>query len=76
MRTPLACFAAAALAGPAAACLNDKELPTHEREFRSNYHGPDRPSESIPPSALPSVVGGAALLLGVVMALYVGRSRS
>jgi hypothetical protein len=39
MRRPLALLALvlAGLAGPAAACINDDELPSHEREFRSQY---------------------------------------
>ena len=62
----LACgFALAVLAGQASACLNDKELPGHEREFRSNYNGhPTPPPESTPPEPdyKPILGGGAAFL--------------
>jgi hypothetical protein len=41
MKRLLACLAvAAAASGPAAACVNDRELPAHEREFRSQYRTP------------------------------------
>jgi hypothetical protein len=72
MRTLLASLVLAGLAGPAAACINDSELPTHEREFRSQYRGPAAPAE--PPSAAPAgpvdnrllAWAGGALLVGAV----------
>ncbi|MEO2090530.1 MAG: hypothetical protein ABGY75_13680 [Gemmataceae bacterium] len=39
----------AAAAAPAVACINDSELPGHEREFRSSYQNGRSPSPS--PSA-------------------------
>jgi hypothetical protein len=78
----IACLALAGLASPAAACINDNELPAHEREFRSQYAGP----ASAPPAPSAGFGGpvghrvligaGAALLTGgVAMALIMGRSR-
>jgi hypothetical protein len=48
-----------AAAGPAGACINDVELPSHEREFRSQYGGP-----VAPPSPEPAGRAGVALLAG------------
>lgn len=54
----------------AGACLNDSELKTHEREFRSQYGewvGPDEAGEGMIRRALRHDVllgGGAALLVG------------
>lgn len=39
----LACLALIGPVGPASACINDNELPAHEREFRSQYAGPASP---------------------------------
>jgi hypothetical protein len=56
-----------ALAAPALACINDSELISHEREFRSQY----QESQYVPPqpeqvgSAQPYLIGGT----GVLMAL-------
>lgn len=50
------------LAGPAAACINDSELPRREREFRSQYQI-DTPVE--PPEYRPS---GSGLVAGVAVA--------
>jgi len=79
MRGLIAGLIVAAAAGPAAACLNDVELPSHEREFRSQYRG-DAPA---PPSPSPgqAVVhtalysSGAVLLVGAV-GLAVTRRRA
>ncbi len=49
----LALAAVAALAAPAAACLNDSELVGHEREFRSDYRGPAEPPAASPPAPEP-----------------------
>ena len=64
--TPL--FVALTVAGSASACLNDSELPTHEREFRSSYKRqapPELPKDSqyTPPYAVPVVLGGGGALL-------------
>ena len=57
----LACLVLAAGAGPVAACINDIELPTHEREFRSQYRAPDAPATVSPePDGRP----GTGLLVG------------
>jgi hypothetical protein len=59
--------AALALSGPALACINDTELISHEREFRSQY----RDSQYQPPDAVqtssnrPYYVGGAGALMGL-----------
>ncbi|HLW64581.1 MAG TPA: hypothetical protein VKS79_04620 [Gemmataceae bacterium] len=58
-----------ALCGVASACLNDSELPGHEREFRSSYkrEAPPAPStDSQPSSNTPLVLygTGGALLAG------------
>ena len=65
-----AALAVAAAAGPAAACLNDVELPSHEREFRAQYRGgdsfspPKSPGETFVHTALYS--SGAVLVVGAV----------
>ncbi|MFL5339457.1 MAG: hypothetical protein ACJ8F7_04750 [Gemmataceae bacterium] len=56
------------VAGAASACLNDSELPGHEREFRSSYkrQSPaDTPSESnyLPAATAPALLGAGGLLL-------------
>ncbi|SIO28244.1 hypothetical protein SAMN05444166_3467 [Singulisphaera sp. GP187] len=72
MRLALALIMLAGFVAPAAACLNDRELPQHEREFRSNYGEPTSPTPAPPKSldlagfpAHPMLLGtGAALLTG------------
>jgi hypothetical protein len=77
----LACLALVCLAGPAVACINDAELPTHEREFRSQYRGsvaptPPPPPESTQPSGQPLLLGGgAALFLGAATLAWNGGRR-
>ncbi len=72
MRKLLTCFALAATAGPAAACINDVELPTHEREFRSQYRTPVTPPEPVrSDSADP---GNTRVLLGAGAVLLVGAT--
>ena len=77
----LACLALIGLAGPAAACLNDVELSSHEREFRSQYNGPGNPSPAPGPNSAgePStglLIGGGAALLSVAIALTLTGTRS
>jgi hypothetical protein len=60
--------AAFVFAGSASACLNDSELPTHEREFRSSYKRqapPESPTDSqmFPPNMVPVALGGGGALL-------------
>lgn len=90
MGRTLALVALLGLAAPAAACINDKELPQHEREFRSQYKGPgrkaaparrgsdyersDMAARSRPIDARLLYGGGAALLLGA-FALVSTRAR-
>lgn len=83
MRPILTWLALFGLATPALACLNDVELPQHEREFRSQYREQENPPPA--PSAEPQtqpgnhllVGGGAAMLMGAVaLSLSVGPKRS
>ena len=67
-------------AGPVAACLNDSELPSHEREFRAQYRdgpvtvpSPQSSGEVFLHTALYS--SGAVLLVGAV-GLAVTRRRT
>ncbi len=77
----LACLTLVLLAGPVAACINDIELPTHEREFRSQYRGPASPPPAPPtgptaPLGHPLLTGaGAALLAGAVAVAWTGGTR-
>ena len=76
MRRLLSAVALALFASPAVACINDSELPGHEREFRSSYQQTDyRPPE--PPSyAQTYLLGGAGVLLGVIGAGIAVRYRA
>jgi hypothetical protein len=56
-------------AASASACINDSELPSHEREFRSSYKNSPAP-ESTPSSSYAAPVaagGGVVLLIGAVV---------
>jgi hypothetical protein len=75
----LAVLALAAFAGPAAACINDGELPNHEREFRSQYRGSPPPVTSPEPSGRPSngvLIGAGVSLLVAATALTLFGRRS
>jgi hypothetical protein len=72
MRTLLASLALAGLAGPAVACINDTELPNHEREFRSQYQTPAAPAES--PGADSADPGRTTVLLASGAVLLVGAA--
>ena len=67
MRHLLAFTTVLALSAPAVACINDTELISHEREFRSQYQD----SPYVPPE--PEVIGSSRTYLlggsGVLMAL-------
>lgn len=66
----LACLALAVAAGPAFACINDVELPAHEREFRSQYRGPAAAPPASPPESTDRP--GTGLLVGTGAALFAG----
>ncbi len=77
----LACLVLAIAAGPVAACVNDVELPNHEREFRSQYRGTGTP----PPAGSPeptgristnALLGSGVLLLAAATAVTVVARRS
>ena len=71
-----ACLVLVGLASPAMACINDNELPTHEREFRSQYGElVSRPHSSSPrPLRHELVLGaGSGLLAGAFVLALVGR---
>lgn len=67
MRRPFAAVALALVCSPAVACINDSELPTHEREFRSGYMADRKPSEPPEPSYKQYIPGGAAAVGGVLL---------
>jgi hypothetical protein len=81
MRHFLGCIALLGFVSPAFACLNDRELLGHEREFRSQYQ--ETTSQPPPPatSAEPKSItrnqvlfgGGAALLIGALALTYFDR---
>jgi hypothetical protein len=68
------------VAGPASACLWDRETVHHEKEFRSNYLDrlaetpSDGPYEKSPPALLGVLAGGGGLLM-LVGAVIVGLVR-
>jgi hypothetical protein len=77
----LACIAVVVGTGPLFACINDVELPIHEREFRSQY----RTQAAPPPIASPeptnrpstgALIGAGAVLLGVAATLALRPVRA
>ncbi len=62
--TPLALVIATS---PALACINDSELPGHEREFRSSYQADRKPAESAQPLLQQYGPGTAAAVGGVLL---------
>jgi hypothetical protein len=78
MRHLLSIAATLALAGPALACINDTELRSHEREFRSQYqesqYTPPQPETQA--STRPYLVGGAGVLLALAGATMFYRLRT
>jgi len=92
MGRTLAFLALLGLAAPAVAlaCMNDKELPQHEREFRSQYRGPagkarparqddyargEMAARGRPIDDRLLIGGGAGLLVGA-FGLIVSRARA
>jgi hypothetical protein len=76
----MVCLALLAFPLPAIACMNDDELPAHEREFRSQYVDatPVEPGPSlVPVSSRVLIAGGLALLAGAAVVTFSrGRTRS
>lgn len=71
MRRLFALFAVAVAVSPALACINDSELPGHEREFRSSYQTDRKPAES-GPSLIQQYGPGTAASVGGVLLLAAG----
>jgi hypothetical protein len=63
------------VASVAAACVNDREVDTREREFKSQYMTPRPPEPVSPePSNVPLAVAGGGLLLLTAAAVVASRS--
>jgi hypothetical protein len=74
MRHFLAALILGVFAAPAFACLNDQELPSHEREFRSQYRGSEPPTASSESTKHYLAYGlGGAMLVGAVAMTQIGR---
>ncbi len=71
MRRFLASLTLVILASPAFACLNDTELPNHEREFRSQYKRSTPPPQTDSPYRGNSTLG-LSMLFGSGTLLLVG----
>ena len=71
MRRLFVLFTLALAACPALACINDSELPGHEREFRSSYQTDRKPVE-LSPSLLQQYGPGTAATVGGVLLLGAG----
>ena len=80
MRLIVALIAVAGLGSPAFACMNDRESPQREREFRSKYRdAAPRPGSSTDPDDYPAPARSSILaragdreLLGSGVALLAG----
>jgi hypothetical protein len=72
------CLMGALTSSTASACLNDSELPRHEREFRSQYLSPEMTSvdelRSAPVQPTVLTLAGCGLAAGA-MAMTVFRRR-
>ena len=77
MRHLLALTTVLALSAPAVACINDTELKTHEREFRSQYQDTQYvpPQPVIASASRDYVLGGSGMLLALVGAAVLYRQR-
>jgi hypothetical protein len=75
MRWLITATALILVASAAAACVNDREVDTREREFKSQYMAP-RPEEPVSPepSNTPLVAVGGGLLLLTAAAVVASRS--
>ena len=75
----LACLILVFAVSPAMACINDAELPHHEREFRSQYRGQvaPTPAPAHEPSDRPNVGllygAGGLFLIGAIALTFTGR---
>jgi hypothetical protein len=67
MHRLLALLAVVLAASPALACINDSELPGHEREFRSSYQADRKPAETSPSFFQQYGTGTAATVGGVLL---------
>ncbi len=67
MRRLFTLFAIAVAASPALACINDSELPGHEREFRSSYQADRKPAEPAQPLLQQYATGTVAAVGGVLL---------
>ncbi len=67
MRRFYAVLALTLAVSPAWACINDSELPGHEREFRSSYQVERKPAETSPSSFQQYGTGTAATVGGVLL---------
>jgi hypothetical protein len=75
MRWLISAVALVLVASAAAACINDREVDTREREFKSQYLAP-RPTEPVSPepSDVPLAAAGGGLLLLTLAAVVASRS--
>lgn len=66
----IVCLILASIVQPAFGCINDIELPVHEREFRSRYRDSNSPRLPVSPSdrytTTHQLLGGIGVALGGV----------
>ena len=77
MRWLLASALAVLVASAAPACINDREVETHEREFKSQYLAPQPYQSPDPPrdaGGWPLAAAGGGLILLAGAAVIAGRS--
>lgn len=79
-RLSIAALLALLASVPANACLNDKELPQREREFRSQYMGTSytrsERSETAEPTFVVYKAGGIGLALLSFGSIFMRRNES
>lgn len=78
MRIFLSLALSAILSAPAIACINDSELISHEREFKSQYQESNYtpPEQEQISSSKPYLLGGAGALMALSGAFVLLRLRS
>ena len=78
MRILLSLALSAILSAPALACINDSELISHEREFKSQYqessYTPPQPEQTS--SSKSYLLSGAGAIMGLAGAFVFLRLRS